>query len=488
MKKRGLGVALSGGGHRAALFGLGVLMYLADAGKLRDLTSIASVSGGSMTNGWLAQSGDVTTLPDGRAFERMVQPFVQKLAQRGSLFATPLTVVYVAVLALTGLAVLAVPWFLPIAGFWQFLVFVALLLIWAGFVAGRRAWIAARAFRSALYSPNGTPTLLRDTAGGIDHVFCATDLQSAEQVYFSKTFVYGYRYGLGTPADLPLYDAVQFSACLPGAFPPRWIAADRFAFTYPDDEVHPDDPCPEKRDRPAQRPSHLVLDDGGVYDNMADQWAQGFAGRRRCWPGIDDTHAEPADLVVVNSSAGLEYAPFKRSAIPGVGELLSLLKVKDVLYDQTTATRRRMLRDRSALALREPDRGHMRVGLVNIAQSPFDLPEDFGQPRFTGDASDRARAVLAKLGDTKETWKADADANAYATGTNLSKTGVEVTARLLHHAYVLAMANLHVLLGYDLLDVPPRQRFLDLAAATTEAGDQDESSSRSTTSPVSSEA
>ena len=55
----------------------------------------------------------------------------------------------------------------------------------------------------------------------IDHVFCATDLQSAEQVYFSKTFVYGYRYGLGGPADLPLYDAVQFSACLPGAFPPR---------------------------------------------------------------------------------------------------------------------------------------------------------------------------------------------------------------------------------------------------------------------------
>ena len=43
---RALSVALSGGGHRAALFGLGVLMYLADAGKNRQVGSIVSVSGG----------------------------------------------------------------------------------------------------------------------------------------------------------------------------------------------------------------------------------------------------------------------------------------------------------------------------------------------------------------------------------------------------------------------------------------------------------
>jgi hypothetical protein len=47
----GIGVALSGGGHRAALFALGVLWYPADAGKNRSVTSIASVSGGSLTNG-----------------------------------------------------------------------------------------------------------------------------------------------------------------------------------------------------------------------------------------------------------------------------------------------------------------------------------------------------------------------------------------------------------------------------------------------------
>jgi hypothetical protein len=58
----GIGVALSGGGHRAALFGLGVLLYLVDAEKNREVTSIASVSGSSLTNGVVAQSSNFTAV------------------------------------------------------------------------------------------------------------------------------------------------------------------------------------------------------------------------------------------------------------------------------------------------------------------------------------------------------------------------------------------------------------------------------------------
>jgi predicted acylesterase/phospholipase RssA len=43
-----LGLALSGGGFRATLFHLGVVRFLRDAGALRDVTDIASVSGGSI--------------------------------------------------------------------------------------------------------------------------------------------------------------------------------------------------------------------------------------------------------------------------------------------------------------------------------------------------------------------------------------------------------------------------------------------------------
>lgn len=456
---KGIGVTMSGGGHRASLFGLGVLLYLADAGKLPEVTSIASVSGGSITNGYVAQTLDISASNDGSVFESAVRPLAQQLARRGSLFASWVTLVYIAVLVLTGLAALVGPWFIPIAGIAQFLIFLAGLLLWAGFVASRRSWIAARAFRRVFFSPNGTATLLCDVNGAVDHVFCATELQSAEQLYFAKTFVYGYRFGLGVPGSLRLHDAVQASACLPGAFPARWFWTSRHRFRYPADEAHPDDPCPDLEDRPAKRPAFMMLTDGGVYDNMADQWALGFRARRKCWPDLETTHSEPQDLVVVNSSAGLGWAEHKGSIVPGFGELLTLLKVKDVLYDQTTATRRRLLWDQSRQALAGA-RG-MRVGLVNIPQSPFDVAAAFAKGH--GSAAERGEAVVVALGDTREAWRADATANARLK-TTLSKMGVEVSARLLHHAYVLAMSNLHVLLDYPLLPMPDRQRFLNLVS------------------------
>jgi predicted acylesterase/phospholipase RssA len=41
-------LALSGGGFRATLYHLGVLRYLAEEGKLREIEAIYSVSGGSI--------------------------------------------------------------------------------------------------------------------------------------------------------------------------------------------------------------------------------------------------------------------------------------------------------------------------------------------------------------------------------------------------------------------------------------------------------
>ena len=49
-----LGLALSGGGLRATLFHLGVVRFLRDAGLLRDVTHIVSVSGGSILGAHLA--------------------------------------------------------------------------------------------------------------------------------------------------------------------------------------------------------------------------------------------------------------------------------------------------------------------------------------------------------------------------------------------------------------------------------------------------
>lgn len=43
--------------------------------------------------------------------------------------------------------------------------------------------------------------------------------------------------------------------------------------------------------------------------------------------------------------------------------------------------------------------------------------------------------------------------------TTLSRLGTETAAYLLYHGYVLAMVNLHVILGYPLLPVPSIDRF-----------------------------
>ena len=50
---RELGVALSGGGVRAAAFALGALLYLVDTGLNKRVKVISSVSGASLTNGFV---------------------------------------------------------------------------------------------------------------------------------------------------------------------------------------------------------------------------------------------------------------------------------------------------------------------------------------------------------------------------------------------------------------------------------------------------
>ena len=58
---RQVAVALSGGGHRACLFALGVMLYLAEAGRNASVASIASVSGGSLANAALGDRVDYVT-------------------------------------------------------------------------------------------------------------------------------------------------------------------------------------------------------------------------------------------------------------------------------------------------------------------------------------------------------------------------------------------------------------------------------------------
>lgn len=438
-KGKSLAVALSGGGHRATLFALGALMYLVDAEANRNVTSIASVSGGSLTNGLVGQEVNFRTTNSDQFREKVAKPLATQIANSGTLFAPLFSKIYVVVLVLSALLLLIlIPAIAPVPWYVRILLFLAGTIVW-GWILRVRGRVCARAFNTTLYSPGGRETKLADLKRpDLDHVICSTEFRSAEQVYFAGDLVYSYALGIGVPGDLSLAKAVQASAAFPGGFPPSTLPTKQHKFTGAP---------PANAGGPPEAAAKMVLTDGGVYDNMGEQWARGFIERIERCPNIAKGRSAPNQLVVVNASARVPWTPFRRQLIPLVGELLALLRVNNILYINTTNVRRQVIVDSYNPADPTKAAGLPSV-LVQIAQSPFRVASSFAK----GDTavSDRARVVLEFLqnGPSKGEWTKIASDNS-AVATSLSKFGFAVTARLIYQGYIVTMCNLHVLLGDD---------------------------------------
>lgn len=423
-----IAVALSGGGHRAALFGLGAMLYLIDAGKGPEIGCVSSVSGGSMTNGSIAMTTDLHSVTPTQVRDD-VRPLVRACSTVGTVWSSPLTIAYLASMVV----VLGVATYLcfPLDGAWPYVVWLVALVV-VGWLAQRRGWAAERAFDRALYHG----ARLDSIRTGVDHVICSADLQTAEAVFFSGRFIHSYRLGWGRPGDVRLARAVQSSAALPGAFHPRRLRTSSLGF-----------------ERPEAIP-RMLLTDGGCYDNMATEWPVRLSERVR-----EGAVPSPAphvcdEVIVVNSSAAQGVRKRGSVDIPLIGELTELLAVKDVLYDQTTAVRRRWLNLRFQVARSGGVPGEARLAgtMVQIDRSPLALPRQFA--RGDDEYARRAKAVLEHLTVVPDAeWETDAKASR-SVKTALSKIPADTTARMLRHAYALTMANAHVLLGYELRPIP----------------------------------
>jgi len=432
-----IAVALSGGGYRASLFGLGVLLYLVDAQKNREVTSVASVSGGSITNAYVAQLKKYQER-DSQEFWESVRPLAQTIAHK-TLWAAPLTWAYLFTVASSFCAIVYGSfWWNDWNGWIQWLVFVGLLFPW-GWIVQQRGIVAGRAFGSNLFSPCGKPVALEEIDHAIDHVFCSTHLNAGEHFYFSGRFVYSYRFGRGQPGGLPLHAAVQASAAFPGGFPPRWMRTKRFQFQGGEQ-------------LPGPIPYVVTLADGGVYDNMADQWASGVARRAKAMPDLQ--LQIPDQLIVVNASAGLGWSYLHSLKIPFIGEFLALVRDINVMFDNAASLRMQELVKKFSLSQ------DLRGVLVNIAQSPFKIPRAFSK----GDTAEalRAWAVMDKLGDEEE-WERITQENINVS-TTLSSLGTTVSAQLMRHGYAVAMANCHVILNFPLQELPELSRFQQLTS------------------------
>jgi predicted acylesterase/phospholipase RssA len=462
---RHIGVAISGGGNRAALWGLGVLLYLVDAGKNAEVGAVSSVSGGSITNGYVAQQTELTrTDPD--AFDAAMAPLVRSVATDGHHAWSPVPTWYVVADIGTALVGLLAMLTAVVLAFLHFALDVTVPLLAGGFVLvvvalqvfELRSLMVERALARQYFAPGGKRTRLADVARSVDHVICTTELQSALHLYFSPRFVYTYRLGVGEPAQLSLATAVQCSACLPVAFAARRVSARPFGFTG-------GDPAP---DQPADV-GHVVLSDGGVYDNMADDWFDRLPERLHLLGHRVSNH-DIDEAIVVNGSSPPGWSSLRRMLLAVVAEFATLSRVDSVMYDVTTKVRRSALIEEWDEAAAS-GKG-MQGTLVHIAQSPYRTADAFRHDTRFPDRAARAEQVLAALGDTEESrqrWAAIA-ARSPAVPTVLRSLGRDVSVGLLEHAYVLAMCNLHVILGYPLLPLPGRDRFERLVDGPAAAG------------------
>lgn len=218
-----IGLALSGGGFRATLFGLGSLWRLNDAGLLGRLNRITSVSGGSILAGVLAHRWRQLAFDDGRAsnFEQVVAQPVREFCSHTIDIST----------ALLGHLT-------PFITAGEFL---------------------ARRYGKDLFGA----TLLREIPNAAIEsaprfIFYATNMQTGRSFRFSQAYLADYTLGISRHSDLLLSTAVAASSAFPPIFSPVVLHTD------PADWEKPLRDLPNL-DNLRQR---IVLADGGIYDNM----------------------------------------------------------------------------------------------------------------------------------------------------------------------------------------------------------------------------
>jgi NTE family protein len=245
-----IGLALSGGGYRAAAFHLGTLKKLHELGVLSKIDVMSTVSGGSITGAYycLNQAN----------FDAFEQSLKQKLATQSVirsvvfswLFVRALTFV-LGSLYLTGYLIAADwPWLAALTG-----VGFAIALVKFQFVIFPISRQIERAYNAFFY--NGAT--LSDLPDRPVLAIASTNLQTCRPFTFSKKKMedsfYAYQQSpiLFNHQAFPLARAVVASSCVPFAFSPVRIGQEFF----------------QKSDQFKHARPYLV--DGGIYDNQGIQ-------------------------------------------------------------------------------------------------------------------------------------------------------------------------------------------------------------------------
>lgn len=451
-----IGVAISGGGVRAAFFGLGALLYLVHTALHKRVRLISSVSGGSISNVVAALAGDYSKV-DRHEFDRLASQVSHQMARRGVFFWPGLKRIIVTILALPvfGPLVMAGMIVMGEADKWDWglvwlagaLYAVSMTIYMLLYFFFRRSGIQRKAYRNFIKkvchrsNTRHYPKQLQELPeSDVTHVICSTELTSGQPFYMSRTMVFSPLYGSGTP-NLSLPQAMYASAAFPIGFPPLRLRAKRLHLSGGLDD------CP---------PARLLLSDGGVFNNLATETFSAENPEQIFLPDPSQPiFPAVGQHLVVNASS----PPRKASLgwFPILHNMRTAKRIISVLYENTLSPRVKQLMHDQATRPGGPI-------VIDIAESPVELVDRILDSRTAGDPihkrATETRALLESM-RSDSMWKEYSD-RAASTKTVLSAVGKNAV-RLVRLGYLdTAIACNAYLSSEGIHSVPPERWFQDL--------------------------
>ncbi len=241
-----IGVALSGGGYRAAAYHIGTLRALDRLGILDHVDVISSVSGGSITSAYYALNKEKYS-GDFAAFE---ESFARKL-QRGVLWSSVLNLLLI--VALMALSVYLVGWWVLIPELIVLFFFSYKLLNFSFWI--KRAYDRLFFKGAKLSHFPETPLIAINSTNIATGTLFTFSQKKIRGHYIDPNEKDGDRrklqeIGFEEHGDFPVCDAVMASSCVPFAFSPIRIKK----------KYH--------KKHPVYRIERPLLVDGGLYDNQ----------------------------------------------------------------------------------------------------------------------------------------------------------------------------------------------------------------------------
>jgi NTE family protein len=317
-----LGLALSGGGTRAAVFHLGVLRRLAAEGALERVTHLSTVSGGSLVTAVIMAQAGMKWPTSGR-YEREIYPRVRDLLTTTDLFS------------------------LRAVGLGGMLRFNHRLL-------SHRASVLADLLETRWGVTGNLGDLPDEPAWWIN----TTCLHTGKNWRFARREMGDWKFGLHHEPPYRLAEAAAASAAVPYAIGALTLDLPKDGWFDADRRNHK---ASTRRERPTKE--RVRLWDGGAYENL------GLEALYK--PGLALRHCD----FLICSDASAELPPDSRPSLLGLlGGRLASPRLFDITSDQIRALRSRMF-------FRDVLDGTVRGTLIKMGRSTREIDLQVGRER-----------------------------------------------------------------------------------------------------------